>query len=68
MQDIAKGIPKYDKANEWHTLSTKRSIKHMFNEKKLLSILSAYKQHFPKHWEDEKYKWEAVQHFQNYWN
>ena len=40
----------------------------MFNEKKLLSILSAYKQHFPKHWEDEKYKWEAVQHFQNYWN
>ncbi|MCX4374854.1 MAG: AAA family ATPase [Lachnospiraceae bacterium] len=40
----------------------------MFNEKKLLSILSAYKQHFPKHWKDEKYKWEAVQHFQNYWN
>ena len=25
----------------------------MFNEKKLLSILSAYKQHFPKHWKDE---------------
>lgn len=32
------------------------------------SLLSLYKQDFPSFWEDEKYKWEAVQHFQKKWD
>lgn len=40
----------------------------MFNQKKLADIISAYKKCFPKHWKDEKYKWEAIQHFQEHWD
>lgn len=40
----------------------------MFDNKKLEKIISAYKDYFPKHWEDEKYKWEAIEHFRKYWD
>lgn len=40
----------------------------MFNNRKLSAALAAYKQYFPLHWKDEKYKWEAIQHFQNNWD
>lgn len=40
----------------------------MINIKKLKSILEGYKAYFPSHWDDEKYKWEAIQHFQNHWD
>jgi len=30
--------------------------------------LNYYKEHFQKCWEDEKYKWVAVQHFQDKWD
>ena len=40
----------------------------MFDNKKLEKIISAYKDYFPKHWEDEKYKWEAVRWFQDNWD
>lgn len=40
----------------------------MFNEKKLSAVLTAYKEYFPEHWKDEKYKWEAIAHFQKYWD
>ena len=40
----------------------------MINGEKLLLITDAYKEYFPKHWKDEMYKWEAVQHFQKHWN
>ena len=32
------------------------------------SPLSLYKKNFPSFWEDEKYKWEAVQRFQEKWD
>ena len=38
---------------------------------KLKPILESYKTHFLEYWggeKDEKYKWEAVYHFQKYWN
>ena len=31
-------------------------------------VLARYKSDFTKYWEDEKYKWVAVQHFQKNWN
>lgn len=31
-------------------------------------VLARYKSDFVKYWEDEKYKWIAVQHFQENWN
>ena len=35
---------------------------------KLKQVLDRYKEYFPNHWNDEKYKWEAVKHFQDHWN
>ena len=32
----------------------------MINSDKLAPIVEGYKEYFPEHWEDEKYKWEAV--------
>ena len=40
----------------------------MFNHEKLAEVISAYKGYFPAHWNDEKYKWEAIQHFQKHWD
>lgn len=40
----------------------------MINIEKLKSILIGYKAYFSIHWPDEKYKWEAVKHFQDHWN
>ena len=40
----------------------------MIDYEKLSSILEGYKAYFPSHWDDEKYKWEAVKHFQEHWN
>ena len=40
----------------------------MINSDKLAPIVEGYKEYFPEHWEDEKYKWEAVKHFQDNWD
>lgn len=41
----------------------------MFNKFHLKEVLIQYKKDFlPKHWKDEKYKWEAVKCFQDNWN
>lgn len=40
----------------------------MINVEKLYQVLEGYKTYFPEHWNVEKYKWEAVQHFQNNWD
>lgn len=40
----------------------------MFSKQKLSAVLTAYKEYFPKHWKDEMYKWEAIAHFQKYWD
>lgn len=40
----------------------------MIDLDKLNPILEGYKAYFPDYWDDEKYKWEAVKHFQDYWN
>lgn len=34
----------------------------------IVQLLARYKADLPKFWEDEKYKWEAVQHFQDNWD
>lgn len=39
----------------------------MIDLEKLNSILEGYKAYFPSHWDDEKYKWEAIKHFQDHW-
>ncbi len=40
----------------------------MINVEALKPILAGYKEYFLSHWADEKYKWEAVKHFQDHWN
>lgn len=40
----------------------------MINIVKLRSILAGYKAYVSSHWKEEKYKWEAVKHFPDYWN
>lgn len=41
----------------------------MFDQFRLKDALVLYKQNFvSKHWEEEKYKWEAVKWFQDHWN
>jgi len=40
----------------------------MINKNSLAAVIAAYKQNFSTHWENEKYKWEAVQHFQDHWD
>lgn len=40
----------------------------MINLEKLKPILAGYKTYFPIHWDDEKYKWEAIKHFQDNWD
>ncbi|KEJ92419.1 restriction endonuclease [Synergistes jonesii] len=40
----------------------------MIDLEKLKTILTGYKAYFPSHWDDEKYKWEAVKHFQERWD
>lgn len=40
----------------------------MISFEKLAPIIVGYKAYFPIHWEDEKYKWEAIKHFQDHWN
>lgn len=41
----------------------------MINRDKLKDILTEYKKDFlPRQWADEKYKWEAVQHFKEHWD
>ena len=38
------------------------------DRERLKPVLAGYKAYFPAHWQDERYKWEAVQHFQRYWD
>lgn len=40
----------------------------MINYNKLDDIIAAYKEYFPTHWKNEKYKWIAVKHFQDNWD
>lgn len=40
----------------------------MFDQEKLVAVIAAYKDYFPNHWKDEKYRWEAIQYFQEHWN
>lgn len=40
----------------------------MINSDKLAPIVEGYKEYFPEHWQDEKFKWEAVRHFQDNWD
>ena len=38
----------------------------MIDINKLNSILTEYKKHFKIHWNEEKYKWQAIKHFQSH--
>lgn len=40
----------------------------MIDRAKLSAVIAAYKEYFPTHWKDEKYKWEAIKHFQDHWD
>lgn len=40
----------------------------MIDLEKLKPILEGYKVYFPSHWDDEKYKWEAIKHFRDHWD
>lgn len=35
---------------------------------KLKQVIEGYKKYFPKHWEDEKFKWIAIKTFQDNWD
>ncbi|MBQ3946748.1 MAG: AAA family ATPase, partial [Alphaproteobacteria bacterium] len=38
------------------------------NPEKMRDLLVFYRKSFVKHWDDEKYKWQAVKHFQDNWD
>ena len=40
----------------------------MISLDKFKPVLDSYKAYFPIHWSDEKYKWEAIKHFQDNWD
>lgn len=40
----------------------------MIDIDKLNEILTEYKKIFKNRWNDEKYKWQAIKHFQSHWN
>ena len=40
----------------------------MMNYEEIASAIEGYKEYFPEHFNDEKYKWEAVKHFQDNWD
>lgn len=40
----------------------------MINSEKLHTALASYKEDFPKLWGNEKFKWVAVNHFQEHWD
>ena len=40
----------------------------MMDHDKLKLVIEGYKKDFKERWEDEKYKWEAIRHFQDHWN
>lgn len=40
----------------------------MINLQSLKTIIDSYKDYFKTHWKNEKYKWEAIKHFQSKWN
>ena len=40
----------------------------MIDHDKIIPIIEDYKEHFHEHWKGEKYKWEAVKHFQDNWD
>lgn len=40
----------------------------MINTNKISDVIAGYKEYFPMHWENEKYKWIAVKHFQDNWD
>ena len=40
----------------------------MIDAEELKSVLEGYKKYFPEHWKNERYKWEAVAHFQKHWD
>ena len=40
----------------------------MIDRQSLDEVLTQYKENFPPHWEEEKYKWEAIKCFQDNWD
>ena len=40
----------------------------MIHQDKLIHAIKEYKKIFPQRWKDEKYKWEAIEHFKKYWD
>ena len=40
----------------------------MIDMEKMRQVLTQYKTDFPTYWDQERYKWEAVLHFQNNWD
>lgn len=40
----------------------------MIDLAKLEPVLAGYQAYFPRHWKDECFKWQAVQHFQKHWD
>ena len=40
----------------------------MININKMSDVIVDYKEYFPKHWKNEKYKWIAVKHFRDNWD
>lgn len=40
----------------------------MIDRQSLDEVLTQYKENFPSHWEEERYKWEAIKCFQDNWD
>ena len=40
----------------------------MIHQEKLINAIKEYKKVFVQRWEDEKFKWEAIEHFNKHWD
>lgn len=40
----------------------------MIHQEKLINAIKEYKKVFKERWKDEKYKWEAIEHFKKHWD
>lgn len=68
LTDAGKSVKMTDElaSDIFVTNAPKHVSKEMFShEERIEKILDFYKKSFPKHWEDEKYKWQAIKSFQN---
>ncbi|MDY3292903.1 MAG: winged helix-turn-helix domain-containing protein, partial [Parolsenella sp.] len=73
-QSLAKRYPTFaafvhgNKNDASSNVGDEEDQKDSFDAGKLNALIEKYRSGLPEHWEDERYKWQAVKHFQDNWD